>query len=330
MSLNPKFYVKAEEEIKRRREISEQKLSLRKKEVETVIPQYKAIQRELAKTGARLSEIILSGGERAETREKLERLQRENLSAQDTVKTLLIQHKYDAEYLSEVHTCAKCRDTGVYQNRRCTCFREIVKRLTAEELNAASPMKLCGFDTFDLELYPEIIDIDSGVTMRSKMRRNFNYCKSFAENFHLPCSGILIEGGTGIGKTHISLAIAKVVIEKNYSVIYGSAPDLLRKIEREHFSRGRDEDTNTVELLQSADLLILDDLGAEFESQFYSAAFYNLLNSRINTGLPTIISTNLTRKQIESRYGGRIISRILTMECLEFCGNDIRAIKKFK
>jgi len=328
MSLNPKFYVKAEEEIKRRREIAEQKLLHRKKEIETTIPQYKNIQRELAKTGARLSEIILSGGNREETREKLERLQRENLAAQDTIKTLLAQHKYDAEYLSGSYTCKKCSDTGVYQNRRCVCFREIVKRLTAEELNASSPMKLCGFDTFDLDLYPEIIDIDSGVTMRSKMKRNFNYCKDFAENFHLPCNGILIAGGTGIGKTHISLAIAKVVIEKNYSVIYGSAPDLLRKIEKEHF--GRDADTNTVELLQSADLLILDDLGAEFESQFYSSAFYNLLNSRINAGLPTIISTNLTRKQIESRYGERIISRIFVMECLEFCGNDIRAIKKFK
>jgi DNA replication protein DnaC len=327
MNINSKFYAQAEEEIKRRREISEQKLSLRKKEIETVIPQYKAIKRELAKTGARLSEIILAGGDKSETREKLERLQRENLSAQDTVKTLLIQHKYDAEYLSEVHTCAKCRDTGVYQNRRCTCFREIVKRLTAEELNAASPMKLCGFDTFDLAFYPDRTDNDSGVNIRSKMTRVFSACKDFAENFHLPCEGILMLGKTGLGKTHLSLAIAKTVIAKNYSVIYGSAPDLFRKIGNERFRN--DAETDTMEMLQRADLLIFDDLGSEIENQYYVSDFTCLLNSRINAGLPMIINTNLSESELKKRYGDRIMSRLLTMECHRFMGDDIRVGKKY-
>ena len=324
MSLNPKFYAKAEEEIKRRLEVNAEKMNLRRHEVETAIPQYKAIQREMAKTGAKLYEIIMNGGNASE---RISRLQRDNLAAQDTVKAILIQNRYDPDYLTEIYTCPKCRDTGVYQNRRCSCFKEIVKRLASEELNAASPIKLCGFDTFDLSLYPDCTDTDSGANIKSKMTRNFKFCKDYAENFHLPYEGILMQGKTGLGKTHLSLAIAKSVIAKGYGVIYGSAPDLLRKIEKEHF--GKDAETNTAELLQGADLLIFDDLGAEFESQFYVSAFYNLLNSRINAGLPTVVNTNFELAGLKKRYGDRIMSRLLTMECLVFCGDDIRVGKKY-
>ncbi|MCL2694028.1 MAG: ATP-binding protein [Oscillospiraceae bacterium] len=326
MSRNLKFYVQAEEEIRRRRDINTEKLNLRKQEVEKVIPEYKEIRRELAKTGEKLCGII-AGGESEAGKEKLERLQRENLRAQETIKALLAQYRFAPDYLAEICTCKKCRDSGVFQNRRCSCFKEIVKRLAGEELNSSAPMKLCSFDMFDINLYPDRLDTDTGVNIRSKMERNFKYCKDFAEGFHLPVEGILMLGKTGLGKTYLSLAIAGAVITKGFGVIYGSAPDLLRRIEKEHF--GREDDSNTAELLQSADLLVFDDLGAEFESQFYISAFYNLLNSRMNAGLPLIINTNLNEKELNKRYGDRITSRLLNMECLKFMGDDIRVSKKY-
>ncbi|MDR2532785.1 MAG: ATP-binding protein [Oscillospiraceae bacterium] len=324
MGLNQRFYSQAEEEISRRREINTEKLNLRKREIETAIPEYKAIKREMAKTGEKLYGIILSGDR---PHEKLERLQRENLAAQEAVKALLIGYKYAPDYLSEIYSCQKCRDTGVYQNRRCSCFREIVKRLSAEELNAASPIKLSSFDTFNTVFYPDRTDTDSGKNIRSMMERNKNFCKEYAENFHLPCEGIIMQGKTGLGKTHLSLAVARTVISKGYSVIYGSAPDLLRKIGNERFKS--DSEADTMGLIQIADLLIFDDLGAEIENQYYVSDFYNLLNSRINAGLPTVISTNLDRAQLKKRYDDRIMSRFTTMEWLIFCGEDIRLNKKY-
>ena len=325
MKANQILYIKAEEEIRRRREINSEKLLLRKREIETAIPEYRAIQREMAKTGEKLFAIILNSDN---AKYELEKLQRENLAAQEVIKNLLIQNRYAPDYLAEIYTCEKCRDTGVFQNRRCSCFKDIVKRLASEELNASTPIKLSGFELFDLNFYPAQTDTDSGVNIRNKMERNLNFCMDYAENFHIPCKGILMLGKTGLGKTHLSLAIAKVAIAKGYSVIYGSAPDLLRKIEKEHF--GKESDTDTAELLQKADLLIFDDLGAEFETPFYTSAFYNLLNSRINAGLPLIISTNLTQKsEFDKRYNDRIVSRLLTMEWLKFLGDDIRVGKKY-
>ena len=76
---------------------------------------------------------------------------------------------------------------------------------------------------------------------------------------------------------------------------------------------------------------VLDDLGAEFSTQFTSSALYNIINSRITASLPTIISTNLSMDEFEKRYGERIFSRIVgCFKWEQFCGKDIRIQKKLK
>ncbi|MDR2558858.1 MAG: ATP-binding protein [Oscillospiraceae bacterium] len=318
MNLNTKYYSKAGEEIKRRSEVNSEKLNFRRREVEDKIPQYKIIRQKMAGTGAKIYDIIYSGDNETARVEKLERLTKENLNAQETIKVLLVNNGFEPDYLAEVYTCKKCCDTGVYQNRRCSCFKEIAKRLAAEELNAASPIKLCDFDSFDLNFYTENI--------KDRMTRNLNYCKSYAEDFHLPCEGIFMQGATGLGKTHLSLAIAKTVITKGYSVIYGSSQKLIGAIVKENF--GRESEVDSEELLNKADLLIIDDLGTEVDNRYYVSALYNLLNSRISAGLPTVINTNCEVSQLKKQYGDAVVSRILMTECLPFFGEDIRISRK--
>ena len=75
----------------------------------------------------------------------------------------------------------------------------------------------------------------------------------------------------------------------------------------------------------SCDLLIIDDLGVEFSTQFTVSELHNIINTRILRCLPTIISTNLELADIEKQYSQRIASRIIgTSMPLRFCGNDIR------
>ena len=79
----------------------------------------------------------------------------------------------------------------------------------------------------------------------------------------------------------------------------------------------------------ACDLLILDDLGCEFPTQFTVSVLYNLINTRLNTGRPTIISTNYTRTQLKEKYTDRVCSRIFgCYDCLTFVGADIRQQKK--
>lgn len=140
---------------------------------------------------------------------------------------------------------------------------------------------------------------------------------------------MLFYGRTGLGKTHLSLAIAHDVLGKGYEVIYDSIINLLEQVEREHFGRAQVDGIDTMAILQSVDLLILDDLGAEFQSPFYVSAIYNIINTRLNRGLPTIISTNLEFIDIKKRYEERIVSRLFAVyETMHFIGSDIRLMKK--
>lgn len=321
---NVKIYAEAETEIKNRKLKNAELTEQRRNDFAQRCPEYKELRGKLADTGNKLYDIFFN--KNINTKEEIKKLEKENLKISFQIEELLLRHGLESDYLDDIYTCKKCRDCGVYENRRCDCFKDIVKRLASMELNKNSQIKLSDFNMFELDFYPDETDKGNGLNIKKVMSRNLDFCKSYAENFHLPCDGILMQGKTGLGKTHLSLAIADEVLSKGYSVVYGSVPNLFRKMEREHFGRDGEEPT---ELLQSADLLILDDLGTEFNTPFYVSAFYNLLNTRLNAGLPTIINTNLELSELRQRYGDHIMSRLLTMEHLVFLGSDIRVGKKF-
>ncbi|MDR1753832.1 MAG: ATP-binding protein [Eubacterium sp.] len=322
MGFNKSFYIKAEAEIKARKAANNNIIISRQKEISKKFPDYVSLREELAGTGGELISILGAQDVAAQ----IKKLSEKNLGIQARIETLLLENGYPRDYLNPIHTCLKCKDSGIYEGIRCDCFLDIVKRFAANELNQSSPIKLSSFDVFDLRLYPDEKDNETGRNIRKGMAGIFEYCKQFADDFHLPCNGILMRGNTGLGKTHLSLAIAGEVLKKGYSVIYGSAPDLFRRIEKEHFNSQIESDT--LGLLQNTELLVLDDLGSEFDSQFYVSTLYNLLNFRMNRGLAVIVSTNLDLKSLQKRYNDRVVSRLLTLEGLDFFGRDIRIYNK--
>ena len=158
------------------------------------------------------------------------------------------------------------------------------------------------------------------------MSEILEYCKCYAEDFSPDSESLYMHGATGLGKTHLSLAIANVVAEKGFRVIYDSAQNLLSSLEKEKFSYSNSGEREK-EVLE-CDLLIIDDLGSEFSTQFTTAAVYNIVNTRNNRSKPVIISTNLTDTELEAKYSQRITSRIIgEYVSLLFIGRDIRQLK---
>ena len=138
-----------------------------------------------------------------------------------------------------------------------------------------------------------------------------------------------MQGATGLGKTHLSLAIARAAIGKGFGVIYCSAPNIIGKLEKERFRSARGSTDESDVYLLECDLLILDDLGTEFPTSFSSSTIYNMINSRLMASRPTIISTNLTMRELEKQYSQRLVSRIMGNHVrLEFLGSDVRQKKR--
>ena len=319
-----RYHTLAKNELERRKQANESMLRERRREFESKVPEYAKLRSVVASTGAEIAAVALEASDVDSKIAKLEDIQARHKSAAARIKELLLKANYPADYLEPIHSCKVCLDTGIAGRLRCDCYTNMVKRFAADGINSTSQLRLTGFENFDVNLHPDSVQDGSGLNPREVMRYNFEFCKNYAENFRLPYKGLLLTGQTGLGKTHLSLAIAGKVLDSGFGVIYGSAPDLFRKLENEHFGRN---DGNTMEWLQSTELLVLDDIGAEFDKDFYLGFFYNLLNSRMESGKPTVINTNYTLGELTARYGDRIVSRFMTFEILQFCGCDVRMMK---
>ncbi len=230
---------------------------------------------------------------------------------------LLASAKLSESDFEPKFSCAACSDTGYVNGVICKCAKSLAQKFEFDRLNSKMPLEASTFDTFSLSYYKGAAAV--------KMAYILERCQSFTESYPMVSNGMLFLGKTGLGKTHLSLAIANEMLKKGYGVVYGTAQNFLSTIEKEHFGRS---DGDTLSLLSECDLLIIDDLGAEFSTQFTISVLYNLLNSRIMESKPTIISTNLTAAELANNYGERISSRIIgSFEPLKFEGNDIRQIK---
>ena len=241
----------------------------------------------------------------------------EHLQLEEKRRLILKGNGYSDTEFEPQFTCKLCGDNGYTNGKLCQCAVQLARNFEFDKMSSKMPIKDCTFDTFDLKYYNGAAhDLMTSVLSR---------CKKFASNFELGISGMIFFGKTGVGKTHLSLSIANEVLKNGYGVVYGTASEFLGKIEKEHFGK---IEGDTLQLLCECDLLIIDDLGAEFQTQFTASAIHELINRRIMEGKPSIISTNLSPAELAQTYGDRVSSRIIgNFEPLKFEGNDIRQIK---
>ena len=324
MIYSNELFAAAREIIDARRERAESENARRLAEFEAMEPRYRELKLELIDS---MRIAMATVGADRETTEKVILAQRErNLKAQREIKSLLRAHDLPENWLEADYTCKKCGDTGSIGIELCSCFEDVLKDLAFEEANKNSPLRFSTFEEFRLDYYSETVLEKFHCSPRQRMTEIFELCREYADTFGEHSASLLLCGATGLGKTHLSLAIAGEVLKKGYKVLYNSAQNIFNEMQKEYFNR---ESTRAFEtLVLECDLLIMDDLGAEFSTTFTDAALYNILNTRINMRLPTVISTNFAPHELEERYSKRISSR-LTGEyiCLRFIGSDVRQMK---
>ncbi len=333
MAYSKEMHDKARAEIKKRKNDAENTASQRKAELTFKYPEFQFIESELAKTGYETIKAFSLPKENAE--KELVKIREKNKILREERVNLLKALKLPEDYLDVKYTCPICEDTGIcedYDSERqvshgskyCKCYLEILKGYAVNDLNRSTPLELSSFDDFRLDYYP--LTSKNADRPREEMTDVFNSCKRYAQAFDKDSKSLYFYGRTGLGKTHLSLAIANEAIKKGYNVIYGSVITFLNKMEKEKFGKA-DIQTDTESLLVDADLLIIDDLGAEFSTAFTISAIYSIINSRIARGVPTIISSNLSVSELKERYPESVASRIIGNYIpVEFIGKDIRQI----
>ena len=325
MGYTREVYQEAEEKMERRRIYNEQQLEKRRNLLFQRSPRAEQITYELAHTSILAARAVFEG---AEAKTEIAKLKLQNQSLQKELKEILSKFAFPDNYLEEWHKCEKCGDTGNIDGKMCTCMKTLLRETAYERLNRISPLSLSDFDDFSLDYYSKIPVAEGRPSPYEMMSRVLAFCRKYAYDFSVASHSMIFQGGPGLGKTHLSLAIAKNAIDKGYGVIYVSAPAILSKLENERFSR-KSNTENTEQIIMECDLLIIDDLGTEFTTKFSVSAIYNIINSRTIASKPTIISTNLSIAELQEKYSIRTISRIIGMlDRVEFVGSDIRQQKR--
>lgn len=273
------------------------------------------IDRTIKALGAKIGVTVLSGD-----RNDLDRMQKLITALADEKDAVL--QKSGIKPIE--FDCKACKDTGYIDGKICNCIKAKAKKLLISSLSEELPLENCRFESFDIKYYPD--EDMGGSNPKKRMESLLTLCKSYADNFDAKSSSnLLFMGDAGLGKTHLSLSIVYELLNKGFDVIYGSAYNLFSAMENDHFGNRTNDSFNSA---VSCDLLVIDDLGSEFVSPYILSMFYNVINTRLLAGRPTIINTNLTMKEIEQKYTPRISSRLIgSYTAKKFIGNDIRQIK---
>ena len=318
------LYQKALNRLDRRREEDELRTAATLAEVSAKVPRLEEIQNQLRQVGFSISKAFFAKDAKAE----IDKLQAESLRLQGEKERLLVAAGYAPDALAHRYQCPTCKDTGYVGDRMCTCQRELLKDLQREAIRRLAPLDSCTFDSFDTNYYPETAE-DNGISPRAKADKIAEACHRYAQRVSLrEPANLMLMGQTGLGKTHLSLAIANVAIGRGLSVEYGTAYNILSDLQNENFGRTGNLQY-TEERVLHTDLLILDDLGSEMTTAFVQSALYQIINTRLMERRSTIISTNLLPGELARRYTPQIASRIEgEYTLLPFVGEDIRKLKK--
>ena len=303
-------------------------LAGKKAQIEAQVPGLSDVQKRITSLYARQAAQRLNGRD-----EKAEASFRKELSELNAKKDALLKSAgFTAADLEPEFTCSKCRDTGFTGSEPCSCFKARVIEELYDSSHIRTVLEKENFNTFTYKYYSRT---PKGTEEKSQLEYANGAVKvanKFIENFKDSDTNIFIYGNTGSGKTFLVNCIAKEIIEQGFSVVYLSAVHFFDVLSERMYKNYDDPSkTDRLEIAGSCDLLIIDDLGTELVNSFTQSALFDCINDRILKGKHTIISSNLSLKELQQNYSERIFSRIISgYRLLKLYGDDIRMKKNLE
>ncbi|WBW99686.1 ATP-binding protein [Oceanirhabdus sp. W0125-5] len=302
----------------KKRKANIDRLKQRKSEVYAKVPRIKALDSMITKSFIDLSTSPFKNIPNIDT--YIQDLKSKITDLRVEKSELLVQHGYPMDYLNEIYECTKCGDTGFIGPKRCECFNKNLVQLYYVTSELKDILVANNFSTFRLDYFENhrFKNMDSP---RKNIERILAKSKEYIRDFPFSDENLFFYGSPGTGKTFLTNCIAKELLDNGYLVIYKTSEELIESLKEIKFNK----DKILEDALINCDVLIIDDLGTEADTDFTRSELYNLLNKKILNNKKMIISTNFSLEELMNRYSERITSRLFGHFSIhKFYGEDLR------
>ncbi len=322
-------------EYEQKKALAEHQAEMKKQELYEKQPALQKIENKLTSLAISTTKSLIQNNDSS----LIEDLKNQIEDLKNQKEIILKKLNIDSNYLLPNYECQICKDTGYitnnnYTSSMCTCLKQKIFDIEYNKSNIYN-LKSQTFDSFSDLLYSDEVDekkYHAKISPRENIKKIKALCLNFIKNFNDPNEkNLLFTGNTGLSKTFLSSCIANELLKQRKNVLYQTAPVMLDTIIDYRFGKSN-TDKKMYDNLLNVDLLIIDDLGTECMNQMKFTELFNIINTRLLNGnhvMKTIISTNLSLKNLYDTYDERIVSRIVgNYNICYFFGDDIRFKKR--
>lgn len=310
-------------EYEKNKSSAEESARARAAEVYKKIPRVKQIDEALSIIGIEIARAAFDG--KTDINAFIEKKKQEAMDLKIEKAELFTHNNFPIDYAEPVYLCKDCHDTGYTDSGRCRCFKQKLIDRYYDQSNLRHILSKENFENFVFDYYSVHKFEDEPVSPRKNMEEIFTACVNFVKDFDKSYENLFFYGRSGLGKTFLSNCIAKDLLDKGKLVIYQTCSGLIELLKQEKFDRMDEASKEKIDDIINSDLLIIDDMGTEYITDFSQIELFNVLNKRLLSNKKMIISTNLSLENIMNTYSERITSRIFgNFTMYKFYGEDIR------
>lgn len=276
----------------KKRQFHREQALQRKRELYQLEPRFQQIDDIVTRTS---EEIIQAGVEtEADFHDIEQQLNKLWENQSEERNRLLKEYKLPDNYLDVQSDCPHCKDQGVLEDGSpCHCYKKAYAIRLYKDQNLLD------------EHAPSLHQIDTAYYKephRDWMKQTIDALQDQITLWENGSSqSLLFSGKPGSGKSYVSISLAKSLSEEGFYVIYQSAPEI--------FDVDMDERRRNRRTLMDCDVLIIDDLGRENNTEYFRSELFSLLNHRILQKKPFVIITSTSLSDVSQRYGESIFSR---------------------